>query len=739
MEKNEELEGTVESVIFENSDTMYAVLELITDDDTLVTAVGQIPHPAEGERLLLTGTWTKHPDYGMQFSAKTFVKKLPEDEQAIFRYLSSRTVKGIGPVTAKRIVEKYGTESFNVIENHPEWLADIQGISKKSAAEIHKSFMEQSGVRMLMMLCRDYVPTSCISRALSRWGVAAVEAVKRDPYCLCELPGTSFDKIDALAATLGVGFDSDSRIGGGMRYLLDYNASLNGHTCLPADKLEELASAHLALPRERIVDAIPVLLSSHILEEYKEGDVSYLGSSHLLGAEKYIALKLKELDEGCPAFSLKDVDVMVARLEREGGIIYADEQYDAIRRTMERGVVILTGGPGTGKTTVIRALLRIFDAAGIKAALAAPTGRAAKRMSEATGCAAKTVHRMLEMERGGGNEARYNRDARNPLDERAVIVDEASMMDVPLLEALLRAMRRGSRLLLIGDADQLPSVGAGNVLCDLISSEAFATVRLSRIFRQVEESLIVTNAHRINEGEMPELSRHDRDFFFLPCSEEGVPDLLADLICRRLPKAYGRDFADGIQVITPSRKGRAGTEALNAVLQERLNPPAKGKKERLVRNLPFRVGDRVMQIRNNYEICWEKYGVEGTGVFNGDIGVIEEIHPMEERMRVRFDDDRVAEYEGSVADEIEHAYAITVHKSQGSEYPCVIIPVCYSAPMLMTRNLLYTAITRAQRMVILVGRKDVVSLMVQTDRHVLRYTTLAMRLEAYGAAKEENL
>lgn len=729
MAQTERLEGTVETVVYTNDENFYAVLELLTDDRLLVTAVGTVPHPAEGERMVLYGSWTKHADYGMQFSFQSFEKELPKDEEAILRYLSAHTVRGIGPAMAKRIVEKFGTGAFEVIENHPEWLADIPGISKNRAAEIHKSFMEQSGVRMLVMLCRDFLPYSVLSRAFDRWGTAAAEKIKRDPYLLCEIPGAGFDKVDALAASLGVGLDSDSRIAGGVRYLLEYNATFNGHTCLPENKLVEMVTSHLSLPRERVTECLERLLYGGLLIFAQKGEETFVGLARYMGAEKYIAAKLQQLEKSCPAFPVGDVDAMVTRLEQEYGITYADEQYLAIRAALERGVMLVTGGPGTGKTTVIRALLHLFNTMGMKVALAAPTGRAAKRMAETTGYEAKTIHRMLEMERSELDVAKYNRNASNPLEESVVIVDEASMLDVVLLEALLRALRRGSRLLLIGDADQLPSVGAGNVLADLIGAGVFATVRLTRIYRQEDESLIVSNAHRINRGEMPLLDRHDRDFFYLPCSEDKLPDLVADLIGRRLPKAYGAAFVSGIQVITPSRKGRAGTEALNALLQERLNPPAKTKKEKPLRGIPFRVGDRVMQIRNNYEIEWVRYGIEGTGVFNGDVGVIEEISAAADRVKIRFDDDRVAEYEGAMGDEIEHAYAITVHKSQGSEYTCVILPLGFCPPMLMTRNLLYTAVTRAKKMVILAGRLDMIRGMVENNRQVLRYTALSSYLE----------
>ena len=732
-QKKECVSGLVEAIVYRNDKNDYTVLEMTGDDDSLITATGILPYVSEGEELILYGRWVTHPTYGRQFSVDTYEKRLPSDVHAILRYLSSGAVKGIGPVIAGKIVTRYGAESFDVIEKHPEWLADIPGVSMKKAAAISEAFREQTGVRSVMMFCRDFFGAAAATRVYKRFGAGAVGMIKENPYCLCEETlGIGFEKADEIAATLGVEKNAPVRLRSGLRYVLQYNAVVNGHTCLPREKLVAAAAVQLAVPEEEVSHAIDDALHDAELAACLLDDKEYIYTAETAVAEEYVAKKMLLIDRHCTVYGTSDVDALLTRLETEQGITYAGMQRRAIHTAMSGGVLILTGGPGTGKTTVVLALLRIFEQLGCNVALAAPTGRAAKRMSEAARCEARTIHRMLEMERTeDAATPRFNRNAQNPLDEDVVIIDEASMLDLPLMQGLLRAMRNGSRLILIGDADQLPSVGMGNVLCDLIRSEAFPTVALTEIFRQSESSLIVTNAHRINHGEMPVLDVADNDFFFVERAEEQVAATVASLVDLRLPRAYGEDIRGKIQVITPSRKGRAGTEVLNGLLQARLNPPAEGKKEVTSRDRVFRVGDRVMQIRNNYEIEWEKNGVIGSGVFNGDIGIIEEIEKEEEALYIRFDD-RLASYEFSMMDELEHAYAITVHKSQGSEYPVVILPLCSCAPMLQTRNLLYTAVTRAKEKVLLVGRRDIAARMVENDRQDMRYTCLAERAAQYA-------
>lgn len=728
---NERIAGSVEEIIYSNEDNGYMIFDLATGDGDLITAVGYLPFLAEGDSLVLYGRWVRNPRYGRQFSVASFEKNLPADKASMLRYLASRAIKGIGPKTAQNIIDEFGEDAFDVIENHHEWLANIPGISRKKALAIHEDFCNKAGIRQAMLFFRDWFGPSATVRIYKKWGSRAVELARKNPYIICgEIEGVGFERTDRMAESLGVDRSSPDRVDSGVLYTLLRNERQQGNVCLPRKKLVAATAELLTVSEADADKAVDRLLGEGKLKYLPAGGENLIYSAKVFDAEQFIAARLVLLDKLCAAADLSDVERLIDRSEVFSGIKYAALQRKAIANALSSGVTIITGGPGTGKTTVIRALISIFDNMRLKVALCAPTGRAAKRMSEATSHEAKTIHRLLEMgysEDDGKNE--FNRDDEDPLEEDVIIVDEASMIDTPLMYALLQAIKPGARLLIIGDADQLPSVGAGNILRDIIDSERFHTVCLKEIFRQASESLIVTNAHAINEGRMPELSVKDNDFFFIPRrTDRETAQTVADLYANRLPRAYGEDEKEGIQVIAPSRRGEAGTENLNAVLQAALNPPAPGKKETRFREMLFREGDRVMQTRNNYDLEWESEteGKAGQGVFNGDIGVIREIR----RSSVTVDfDGRTVNYDYDLLEDLETAYAVTVHKSQGSEYRTVIIPVCSSTPaLLLTRNLLYTAVTRAQRRVIIVGQEETVKRMVDNVRQSMRYTGLALRL-----------
>lgn len=720
------LSGNIEHVIYSNEENGFAICDLGTDTDDLITITGILPYIGEGDVVTVYGRWVHNPKYGRQFKVEQSEKQLPADRASILRYLSSGTIKGIGPKTAQRIVDEFGDETFDVMENHPEWLSAIQGITPKRARAISDDFKNKAGIRSAMLFFREFFGAAVTVRIYKKWGGSAVDMAKNNPYLLCEeIEGIGFERADRLAVKLGLDKDSEERLCSGVLYMLGSNAGQNGHVCLPREKLIAGAAKLLEASPERVESAVSTLLGEQKLRTVSFEGVQYIYDRKHYEHEKYIARKLTLLDKVCPAMDTANIGSFIAKEESESGIQYAALQRQALFDALENGVMLLTGGPGTGKTTVVRALLHIFDSMGLNIALCAPTGRAAKRLSESTSCEAKTIHRLLEYGGEEGKGMRFHRDEKNLLDENVVIVDEASMVDNELMSALLRAIKPGARFIIIGDADQLPSVGAGNVLRDLLESRRFATVRLTEIFRQARQSLIITNAHAINRGEMPRLDVKDNDFFFLPRERDSdIAATVAQLYKTRLPRTYGELAVNGTQVICPSRKGETGTENLNVILQATLNPPAPDKREHRYRELIFREGDRVMQIRNNYDIEWERPdGTLGTGIFNGDIGVIERINPASEHMEIRFDDRHVA-YDFNMLDELEPAYAVTVHKSQGSEYPIVILPLGSAAPMLLSRNLLYTAVTRAQSMVILVGREDVARAMVDNNRQSMRYTGL---------------
>ena len=739
--------GEITRVVYRNEENGYTVLELAlnkesgTGEEDVITVTGIIPYAAEGQGLKAQGAWETHSRYGRQFRVESCETDLPQGAEEMLKYLSSRAIKGVGPRTARRIVERYGEDTFDVLENHPEWLSDIPGISRRKAEEIGESFSSQFGVRTMVMFCGDIIGPAAAVRAYNRLGGAAVEMVKKNPYLLAHPDlEIGFEKADMVAASLSIPRNDAERIKCGLKYTLRTAASSGGNVCLPRPALAEAACSLLSLGEDEIAPVVDSELKDGELVGSKTGGTEYVYLKRYYDAERFIAEKLTALDR----IRLNDqydsaaVERIVLSAEMDFGIEYAPLQRQAIAGAVDHGVMILTGGPGTGKTTVIRGLLRVFDRMGYKCALAAPTGRAAKRMSEATSCEAKTIHRLLEVTYSDESDTMvFSRDQNNHLEEDVIIIDETSMIDTLLMDSLLRAVKPGARLVLVGDVDQLPSVGAGNVLRDLIESGRFTVVALNEIFRQAGQSMIVVNAHRINGGEEPLMNTDGTDFFYIRRAENEIAPTLADLISRRLPAKYGEEAVSGIQVITPSRRHACGSVELNRSLQQVQNPKDRSKAEHVTDGMAgtWRVGDKVMQIKNDYNLKWERGPEHGAGVFNGDVGVIADLDEKAKELTVDFGSSdpvcgfsQLVKYNFTQLNELDHAYAITVHKSQGSEYPIVIIPLYQYTPKLLTRNLLYTAVTRAKKMVILVGRRDVLSAMIANDRQVTRYTGLKERI-----------
>lgn len=725
----QKLTGTVEHVVYSSEDTGFTVLEVDSGGD-LVTVVGVLPSVGPGEELILTGKFTAHPTYGQQFKAELCERALPATASAIRKYLASGAIKGVGPKTAVRIVERFGDETLDIIEKNPMKLTEVAGISKRKAEEISEEYKHVFGIRSVMLFLSKYgiEPTASI-RVWKMWGPLAVDVITNDPYRLC-ITGVdiSFETADDIAAQMEMDLQSPQRISAGIAHVLIHNLS-NGHTCLPRDKLLSAASGLLNLDSVLLEDTLESAVEEGgFISDTIDGE-NYIYLPDMYESETYIAGRLQMmLSVSAPVQSSAERGDEITALESELGIEYAVLQRKAIEMALSNSVFILTGGPGTGKTTTLNGIITILERESVKVALAAPTGRAAKRMSELCGREAKTIHRLLEVDfrSEGDTGLKFKRNEKNPLRYDTVILDEVSMADTKLLHSLMRAMRLNCRLILVGDPDQLPSVGAGNILRDLIASDAIPMVHLSEIFRQAGESLIVSNAHRIVRGETPDLRARDSDFFFMrQDSYEDTMNTVIDLCARRLPKAYKYSPLWDIQVIVPSRIGALGTVELNKLLQESLNPAAYGKIDHKFGQITFRESDKVMQVRNNYDIVWKKDdGEQGTGVFNGDIGIISMIDRPSRTIMVKYDD-RVAEYNFDMADEMEHAYAITVHKSQGSEFEAVLMPLMNYHQRLYYRNILYTAVTRAKKTLIILGKPETVSRMIANHRKVLRYTNLA--------------
>ncbi len=717
------IEGTIEDIVYSNAENGYSVIDL-SYENVLVTAVGIMPSCAVGEKIKLKGVWTTHPTFGKQFKAESCERQMPKSAGDMLKYLSSGTVKGIGPKVAAKIVEKFGERTFDILENSPELLATIKGISETKAQEMSEKFRSQFAVREVIIALEKYNmnASECLS-AYKAFGANAVERITENPYILCsQRVGLRFERADEIAASFPIAVRPLYRYRAGIIHILKHNLQ-NGHTCLPREKLILPALELLGTEREETQEIIEDLIEDREIVEKFHDEKSYLFLPEEYHHEKDIADRIKVMTKFPPA-GARTLDKDIEKIEEKRGIKFEEKQRLAIKTAVTKGLLILTGGPGTGKTTTINGILEIYEKEKLRVLLAAPTGRAAMRMSEVTGRKAKTIHRLLEVEWGDGDRQVFTRNLENPLEADAVIIDELSMVDTHLFAALLNALPLGCRLIMVGDADQLPPVGAGNVLQDIILSELIPTVALTEIFRQSLKSLIVTNAHRIVKGEYPETDRVDGDFFFM--NRPGVSqcaETVADLYFNRLPKAYGYNPIEDIQIICPSRKGESGTVSLNRRLQDLLNPPSRDKESYESGSRVFREGDKVMQIKNNYDIIWKKDKDTSAGIFNGDIGRIEIINKNGGFMKINFDG-RLAIYPFDNIAELELAYAITVHKSQGSEFEAVIMPVCGVVPQLSYRNLLYTAVTRAKSRIILVGSKAQVHAMVDNDKKTRRYSFL---------------
>lgn len=733
-QSNEEvINGYVDHIIFRNNDNGYTVMVMICDEEEL-TCVGVFSDIAEGECIEAKGEYTDHPTYGRQFAVKSFEEKAPQDALAIERYLGSGAIKGIGIALAARIVRRFKEDTFRIIEEEPERLAEVKGISQRKAMEIADQVNEKRDLRQAMIFLQQYgISTTLAVKIYNTYGQEVYSILKENPYRMADdVDGVGFRTADEIASRVGIRTDSDFRIRSGIQYAL-LQASNEGNTYLPMPELTQRASALLEIEPEYIEKHYMNLAMDRKIIMRQVEDVTQIYASAFFYMEANTATMLKNLDA---SFDVPDIEIeaRLRQIEKQTKMDLDEHQVEAVKEAVRNGVLVITGGPGTGKTTTINTIIKYFESEGMDIFLAAPTGRAAKRMSETTGFEARTIHRMLELNGGVEGNAGFERNEQNPLETDVIIIDEMSMVDISLMYSLLKAIIAGTRLILVGDVNQLPSVGPGNVLKDIIDSGLFHTVMLTKIFRQASTSDIIVNAHKINRGEPVELDNKSMDFFFLKRYDaDKIINVTLQLILQKLPKFVGASMMD-IQVLTPMRKGLLGVERLNTVLQMYLNPPDKRKKEKEHGTTLFREGDKVMQIKNNYQLEWEirsKYGLcidKGTGVFNGDTGIIEEINDFAETVTVCFDEGRMVEYPYKLLEELEHAYAVTIHKSQGSEYPAVVIPLLSGPRMLMNRNLLYTAVTRAKKCVTIVGNDTTFEQMIANNSQLKRYSGLRDRL-----------
>lgn len=720
----ERLEGDVESIVYRNDENGYTVVELDSDGE-LITAVGNMPLIAVGETLSLLGFYVNHSSYGRQFSVKVCERSMPVGAASILKYLSSRAIKGVGPSTAKKLVEQFGDSTLDVIENEPQRLTAIKGITLEKAKKMSEELQGHFGIRQLMAKLQSYgIPPQCVVSLWREYGKNAMTAIEENPYILCseqfEVP---FESADMIAQRQEKAADSIFRIEAGLFHILEHN-KLNGHTCLPKDRLLQACSAFLELPQDKCAACLENMLTSNTVFSHNINGRDFIFTPQMYECELYVAARLNAMLR-CPPTVIKGVEKALDEIEISEKIEYAELQRRAVLEAASKGLLVLTGGPGTGKTTTLNAIIKILKMNGEKVFLAAPTGRAAQRMSEVTGEEAKTIHRLLEVSWDNRDRPVFKRNEANPLRCDALIIDEVSMVDSALFFSVMQAVPMGCRIILVGDSDQLPSVGAGNVLGDLIESYAVPVVQLNEIFRQSMKSLIVTNAHRIVKGEMPILNETKKDFFFMQrINKELIAKTIIELCKTRLPQSYGFSPLDDIQVLCPGKKGVLGTYDLNERLQAALNPADELKPELVFNNKTFRCGDKVMQIKNNYDIPWTRDdGEMGEGIFNGDVGILTSVNKSSKTVEVRFDD-KTAKYHGDDLLNLELAYAATVHKSQGNEFNAVVIPMHKGAPQLYYRNLLYTAVTRAKNLLILVGDPSVVEYMVKNNRRTLRYSGL---------------
>ena len=723
------LEGTVENIVFQNEENGYTVLSLVTEEGEAVTVVGCIPFAAAGEHLAIVGVWVEHPSYGTQFTAESVERRMPQTEDEIITYLGSGVIKGIGPSTAAKLVTRFGEDTLRIIEEEPEKLQAIKGITAKRAMEISGAYRALTGLKRTMdFLARYELPVTLAMALQKAYGAETIQRLKDNPYLLTgEAYGVEFSTADEIALAMGFDGTDPCRVEASILYELNYNLN-NGHVFLPREKLLAAAASLIGVETDPVEIALDQLIGRHTVVQNPIANVEgcylvrmYQAETNV--CEHLLAMRKTPWDVG------RNVEKVIDEIAQDQGISYEPRQRQAVHLAASEGLLLLTGGPGTGKTTAVRGIVALFERMGLDVLLLAPTGRAAKRMSELCSREAQTIHRALGMTYNDlTREVSFKKNAKDPLECDAIIVDEMSMVDLPLMDALLEAMRPGCRLVMVGDPDQLPSVGAGNVLGDLLRSGAIPTVSLTEVFRQARDSAIIRNAHAVNAGASPDLNNKQNDFFFL-CrrSPDRLVQTVVELVSERLPKNMGIPSQE-IQVLTPTRKGECGTVYLNRALQAALNPAAPGKRQKVWGDTVFRQGDRVMQTRNNYDVVWEKEdGSIGTGIFNGDMGIIEDIDPSGELLTIRFDD-RVCTYTADLLHQLDMAYAVTVHKSQGSEYRCVVLVSAPVAAGLMVRGVLYTAITRAKELLVLVGDDVVPGQMAANDRQARRYSGLKRRL-----------